>query len=533
MPSADTDAFIGIDLGTSGVRSLATDAAGTCIGQAHRGYPTRMSGPDRAEQDPSEWWGATCATLRELLAGPGLAGRRIAGVGLSGQMHGLVLVDAAGRPVRPAITWLDSRAASLLPRWIERLGEGTADRITGIPLSPGMFGPLLTWLEAHEPESLRAAALALLPKDYLGLRLTGVGSTDPTDATATLLFDTARRTWSSVIVERLGIRASLLPEVVETFAVRGRVEPAAARETGLPPGTPVIAGGGDTAMAACALALEPGRVSIAVNTGGTVTTVAREPRIDTRAGLHTMAYVEPGQWLLMVPILTAGEALVWFARLWAGSSEPPEGAIGALLAEAAAIPAGASGALFVPVLAGDRTDPRRLGAFVGLRLSQTRGALARAVLEGVAFELRAAFETIAAPARNDAVVFCSGGGFRSPLWRQVQADVLGRPLRSVAEDQHSARGAAWAASRAILGPGVARVPLTTSVVEPNPGTVGVYEEAYARYRQAVDATRPISHAIHDSVALDAPVPDAVRDAGGSGAGGCREAPNGSPEIPRA
>jgi xylulokinase len=511
MPSADADAFIGIDLGTSGVRSLAADAAGSCLGQAHRGYPTRMPGADRAEQDPSEWWDATCATLRELLAGPGLAGRRIAGVGLAGQMHGLVLVDAGGRPVRSAITWLDSRATSELPRWIERLGEGVADRIAGIPLSPGMFGPLLTWLEAHEPESLRAAALALLPKDYIGLCLTGAGSTDPTDATATLCFDVVRRTWSSVIVEGVGIRASLLPEVVETFAIRGAVTRAAARDTGLPPGTPVIAGGGDTAMAACALALAPGRVSIAVNTGGTVTTVAREPRIDTQAGLHTMAYAEPGRWLLMVPILTAGEALVWFARLWAGSDALPAGAIDALLAEAAAAPAGASGALFVPVLAGDRTDPRRLGAFVGLRLSQARGALARAVLEGVAFELRTAFETIVGGAPHEAVVLCSGGGFRSPLWRQVQADVLGRPLLSVAEDQHSARGAAWAAARVIQGAGVADIPLTTSLVEPSPGAIGPYEEAYRRYRHAAEATRPVSHAIHDAVALGT----SVRAADGS------------------
>ena len=256
-----SDVFIGVDLGTSGVRALATDGLGRRLSMTHRSVPVLAPSRDAAEQEPRAWWEASCAALRELVGSGACFGRRIRGIALAGQMHGLVLLDRDGEPVRPAIIWLDNRSRNELRSWRERLGEGAVEGITGIPLSPGMLGPSLSWVARNEPSNYARAAVALLPKDYLGLRLTGVACTDPTDATGTLLFDAAARRWSNRIVQAVGLREALLPEVVETFAERDRVTPEAAEATGLPIGLPVICGGGDTALAALALDLAPGRVS--------------------------------------------------------------------------------------------------------------------------------------------------------------------------------------------------------------------------------------------------------------------------------
>jgi xylulokinase len=292
----------------------------------------------------------------------------------------------------------------------------------------------------------------------------------------------------------VGLREALLPEVVETFAERDRVTPEAAEATGLPIGLPVICGGGDTALAALALDLAPGRVSIAVNTGGTVCTVSNSARMRPAAGLHTLCYARPDQWLLMQPILVAGEALIWHARVCFGTPELPAGAINTLLAEAATAPPGSDGLLFLPTLSGERTDPQGLGAFIGLRLAHTRASLTRAVLEGVAFELRGALETVI-ERETAAEIICSGGGFRSALWRQIQADVLGRPVTVVDEDQHSAIGAAWVACRGVLGPDVPAPRLSGHLLPPDDGRRVTYETAYALFRRAHADTRPISHAI--------------------------------------
>jgi len=489
-----SDVFIGVDLGTSGVRALATDGLGRRLGMTHRSVPVLAPSRDAAEQEPRAWWEASCAALRELVGSGACFGRRIRGIALAGQMHGLVLLDRDGEPVRPAIIWLDNRSRNELRSWRERLGEGAVEGITGIPLSPGMLGPSLSWVARNEPSNYARAAVALLPKDYLGLRLTGVACTDPTDATGTLLFDAAARRWSNRIVQAVGLREALLPEVVETFAERGRVTPEAAEATGLPIGLPVICGGGDTALAALALDLAPDRVSIAVNTGGTVCTVSNSARMRPAAGLHTLCYARPDQWLLMQPILVAGEALIWHARVCFGTPELPAGAINTLLAEAATAPPGSDGLLFLPTLSGERTDPQGLGAFIGLRLAHTRASLTRAVLEGVAFELRGALETVI-ERETAAEIICSGGGFRSALWRQIQADVLGRPVTVVDEDQHSAIGAAWVACRGVLGPDVPAPRLSGHLLPPDDGRRVTYETAYALFRRAHADTRPISHAI--------------------------------------
>ncbi len=493
---SDLDVFLGVDLGTSGVRALAMDSKGRRLGVARRAVTTLTPARDAAEQDPQAWWEATCGALGELVGSAAGARRRIRGIALGGQMHGLVLLDGRGEPVRPAIIWLDGRSRGELPAWRDRLGEGVVDEITGVPLSPGMLGPSLSWVARHEPATYARSAVALLPKDYLGLRLTGVACTDPTDAAGTLLFDTADRRWSSRIVDAMGLRSELLPEVVETFAERGRVTPEAAAQAGLPAGIPVICGGADTALAALALDLAPGRVSVAVNTGGTACTISESLRVRPTVGLHTMPYARPGQWLLMQPVLVAGQALVWHVGVCFGAAERPQDGIDTLLAEAAPVAPGSDGLLFLPTLLGERTDPRGLGAFIGLRLAHTRGTLTRAVLEGVAFELRAALE-IVIESQTHAVeeVICSGGGFRSALWRQIQADVLGRPVTVVDDDQHSALGAAWAACRGVLGADVPPPQLSRHLLFPDEERAVTYEATYALYRTAYADTRPISHAI--------------------------------------
>ena len=492
----ELDVFVGIDLGTSGVRALAMDSLGRRLGVAQRAVATSVPVRDAAEQDPLAWWEATCGALRELVGSSAGIGRRIRGIALGGQMHGLVLLDVRGEPVRPAIIWLDGRSRDELPAWRDRLGEGVVDAITGIPLSSGMLGPSLSWVARHEPAAYARSTVALLPKDYLGLRLTGVACTDPTDAAGTLLFDTAARRWSDRIVNGVGLRSGLLPEVVETFAERGRVTAVAAAETGLPAGIPVICGGADTALAALALDLAPGRVSVAVNTGGTVCTISDSPRVRPSVGLHTMPYVRPGQWLLMQPVLVAGQALVWHAGVCFGAAESPRDTIDTLLAEAAAVAPGSDGLLFLPTLLGERTDPFGLGAFVGLHLAHTRATLTRAVLEGVAFELRSALEiVIDSQAHAVDEVICSGGGFRSGLWRQIHADVLGRPVTAVDDDQHSALGAAWTACRGVLGSDVPPPQLSRHTVLPDEGRAVTYAATYELFRTAYADTRPISHAI--------------------------------------
>jgi xylulokinase len=443
------DCYIGIDLGTSSVRTLALNEEGSVLGVQGRDYAIREPRPGFAEQSPQEWWEATADCLKRLLRQEDVARARVRSVGLSGQMHGLVLLDRDGHPLRDAIIWPDTRTADICREWSETMGAETIGSITGLPVATGFMGPSLSWVKKNEPQVYRESAHALLPKDYVRYRLTGALATDVTDASGSLLFDVAKRQWSRELLTRIDLDGRLLPAVVSPTDPGGKVTQAAADATGLPAGTPVAAGGADIAMTAMALGVgRPGVVAVSISTGGTVITGIDRPIIDRR--LHTLCLADRDRWILMGASLSAGLSLSWFARnIVAPRGGRPHDAdtmsVERLSRDAEKIPAGSEGLLFAPYLCGERTpymDPDAKGCFIGLSLRHTGAHMVRAIMEGVAFSLCESldiFRELGVPVKE---VICTGGGSRSPLWRQIMADAFDTPVSWHRGEEHSAIGAA-------------------------------------------------------------------------------------------
>jgi xylulokinase len=441
--------WLGIDIGTSGARAVLVDRRGRTAGAAGTRYGISEPRPGWAEQDPVDWWDAVGLCVRQALAEAGGTGEDVASVGITGQMHGLVLLDSAGTLLRPAIIWPDRRSEAQCRYAAAAIGDEVIQRRSGQPVAAGLFAVNLLWMRDEEPATYRMARWALLPKDYVRYRLTGTVATDPSDAAGTLLFDLAAGDWSSATVSALGLRASLLPPVRLSGSVAGRVRPTAARVTGLVPGTPVAVGAGDQAAAAISLGLgREGRYGIGISTGGTVLAGIGEPTIVPGQGLHTLPSAAPGRWLIMGAILSAGLSLDWLAHLFAGRTlESPVAAesIGRLVAQAAAVRPGAEGLLFLPYLRGERTphlDPVARGSFVGLTTKHTQAMLARAVMDGVAFALAESVGLVAELAGAPGQCVCYGGGARGGEWCQMLADVLGIEVFNTPGTHHSARGAA-------------------------------------------------------------------------------------------
>jgi xylulokinase len=436
--------LIGIDLGTSSVKVSATDTEGTVLTTATVGYEVHAPHSGWAETDPEDWWQATVAAARVVLAEaqsrPGAEpsdSTEIAGIGLSGQMHGLVLADATGLPTRSAMLHPDTRATELLeyfrgldPDLLERLGN---------PLSPNMAGPMLLWAATHDRDAYAAATWALQPKDWIRLRLTGLAAAEPSDASATLLYDLYRDGWALDLVEDLGLRSELLPDLLPWAGVAsGGLSRAAAAELGFAPGVPVAAGGGDTAVAAIGSGLtRPGDVQLTVGTGGQVVTpVADLPPLGAENGTHLYRGAASHGWYAMGAVLNAGLALDWARRTLGAEWDE--------LYAAGERSVTWDDPIFLPHLTGERTpylDPALRGAWVGLGLGTTREALLRSTLEGVAHALRDAFDAVRA-AEAAEVVRLAGGGSVSPGWRRLLASVLQRPLQSMDVHNVSARGAA-------------------------------------------------------------------------------------------
>ncbi len=443
--------LLGIDLGTSSVRATLLGPDGALRGLGSREYPILTPRPGWAEQDPDTWWAAACDAIAQAIRRSRIRPGEITAIGLSGQMHGLVMVDRAGAPVRPAIIWPDARGADERTEIEERIGPDRLHRITGLPAATGFFAVSLLWARRHEPARYARAARAMLPKDYLRFRLTGEHATDPSDGSGTLLFDVRRRTWSEEILTSLDIPRDLVPSVVESAAVAGRLREAAARDTGLRPGVIVATGGADQAMGALGAGLvRPGAVACAIGTGGQVVTSLQEAVLDPRRRLHTLCHAVPGAWLLMGAMLSAGLSLRWF-RDALGEVERREAArsgadpYALLSAEAEQAEPGARGLVFLPYLGGERTphmDPRARGCFVGLSLAHTRAHIVRAILEGVAFGMNDSLSILRELGVPVETVVATGGGARSRLWRQIQADVYGVPVWRSARDEQSSYGAA-------------------------------------------------------------------------------------------
>ena len=475
--------LLGLDLGTSSVKALLMAEDGDILGEGSAPYAVRAPRPGWAESAPEDWWKAA---LDATGAAVGRRGVEVSAFGLSGQMHGVVLVDEFGLPLRPAVLWADARSPAGLAAY-RGLDENLGRRLAN-PSAVGMAGPSLLWLQDHEPDAYASARWALQPKDWLRMRMTGEAATEPSDASATLLYDLLTDDWAHGVVEDLGLRAELLAPIVPSARVAGMLGGKTAGDLSLREGLPVAAGAADTAAAMLGTGLlRPGPVQLTVGTGGQVVTPKRMPEPDPKGRTHLYRAALPELWYSMAAIQNAGLAMEWVRRMLGVSWKD-------VYEEAFAVPPGSGGVTFLPYLSGERTprfDPGARGAWTGLGLDHTRGHLLRAALEGVAFAFREALEALedlGIPAPELRLAGGGTGGGSGEPWRQLLADVLGRPLLLLPDEISSVASARGAALLAGLASGVYptaedTLPLTPeleSVIRPGEPA---YEPAYERYKE--------------------------------------------------
>jgi xylulokinase len=494
--------LLGIDLSTTGAKALLIDEEGTVVASVTT--PLGLSNPKPlwSEQEPRDWWQATTQSIRRALSEANASGADIKAIGLTGQMHGLVLLDERGDVLRPAILWNDQRSGKECDEIRARVGRERLIQITGNDALTGFTAPKILWVERHEPEIYRRARHVLLPKDYVRYRLTGRFAMDKADGSGTILFDLAKRNWSPEILDTLNIPAEWLPETFEGPEVTGDVASDAVNETGLRAGTPVVAGGGDQAAGAIGVgAVRPGILALTLGTSGVVFAATESPLIEPQGRLHAFCHALPNRWHLMGVMLSAAGSLQWYRDALA-----PELSFEELVAEAAQIPAGSEGLLFLPYLSGERTpypDPLARGAWVGLTVRHRRGHLTRAVLEGVAFGLKEGFSLMQSAGLGAIEqVRVSGGGAKSVLWRQILADVLGAELVTVNTTEGAAYGAALLAGVAAgawpdVESACAQTIKTTAHVSPDETSVARYERMYQQYQGLYPALKDVSHALSE------------------------------------
>lgn len=439
--------FLGIDVGTGGTRTLLIDESGTVVSAAiaeHVPFASPRTG--WAEQDPDDWWGACTRAIPRALEQAGLDGTAIAAVGLSGQMHGASLLDRDGTIVRPALIWCDQRTQAECDQITERIGAARLIELTSNPALTGFTLPKLLWVREHEPEAWRRVRHVLLPKDYVRYKLTGAHSTDVADASGTLLFDVAARRWSDEMLRAMHIDRALLPEALESPQISGSVSAEGAAATGLLAGTPVVAGGGDQAAGAVGMGIvQPGAVSATIGTSGVVFAAIDRPALDPAGRVHTFCHAVPGRWHVMGVTQAAGLSLRWFRDRFGSGPDDGRDPYERLTDEALTAPPGSDGVLWAPYLMGERTphlDANARAALVGLAANHHRGHIVRAILEGVAFSLRDSLEILREMQVPVTAIRVGGGGARSPLWRQIQADVYGQAVETVDAEEGAAYGAA-------------------------------------------------------------------------------------------
>jgi xylulokinase len=486
--------FLGIDVSTTSAKALLIDEQGRVITSANTPLTLSTPRPLWSEQDPHDWWSGTVNSIRQALARAGVDGQAVAAVGLTGQMHGLVLLDENGEVLRPAILWNDQRTGAQCDEIHRRLGKERFIQITGNVALTGFTAPKILWVNQNEPEIYRRARHILLPKDYARFRLTGEYAMDKAGGSGTVLFDVRQRDWSPEVLEALEIPFSWLPPTYEGPEITGRVSAVAAFETGLLAGTPVMAGGGDQAAGAVGVGvLESGIVSLVMGTSGVVFASTDRPVIEPQGRLHAFCHAAPGYWHLMGVMLSAAGSLQWYHDTLA-----PQTGFDELVAEAAQVPVGSEGLYFLPYLTGERTpypDPLARGAWVGLTVRHQRAHLTRAVLEGVAYGLKDSFTLIQQAGLGDLKqVRLSGGGVKSPLWRQILASVLGFELMSVNTTEGAAYGAALCAG---VGAGAwpsvpaacaATINITGSTAPDE--SVETYRKLYPEYQALYPALKP-------------------------------------------
>ncbi len=495
--------LLGIDVGTGGTRALDIDTDGLIAASAteeHQPFATPQIG--WAEQHPEDWWRATSLAVRKALAAAKLKPDQIACVGFSGQMHGAVLLDAAGKVVRPALIWCDVRTEKQCSDLNQQIGAERIIQLTCNPALPNFTLTKLLWVREHEPENWGRVRSIMLPKDYVRFRLTGERAIDVADASGTLMLDVARRQWSGEILNATAIDRALLPSLHESPDVCAQVSTAGADATGLATGTPVVAGAGDQAAGATGMGIvQPGSVSATIGTSGVVFAATDRPALDPKGRLHTFCHAVPGRWHVMGVTQAAGLSLRWFRdQFLAASGQNGIDPYDALTAEAARIPAGSDGLLWTPYLMGERTphlDGTARAALIGLTASHTHAHVVRAILEGVAFSLKdtfSIFEEMDVPVKS---IRLGGGGARSPLWRQIQADVYGHEVEIVEAEEGAAYGAAILAG---VGAGVwptvdaacQSVVRVRERILVNERDAAVLARSYESYKKVYPATKSIN-----------------------------------------
>ena len=474
-----TVAAVGLDVGTTGVKALALAPDGTILARAEHHYGLSHPQPGWSEQDPEDWWTATQAALAEL------GGIEIAGIGLSGQMHGLVALDGAERVLRPAILWNDQRTQAQCDEIERRIGLDRLIELTGNRALTGFTAPKLLWMREHEPELYGQIEHVLLPKDLVRLRLCGERAIDVADASGTLLFDVGQRRFSREVLGALELPESWMPRSLESPEVSGCT----------PAGVPVAAGAGDCAAAALGVGVDrPGPVSITLGTSGVVFAALPAYAADGQARVHAFCHAVPGAWHAMGVMLSAAGSLAWARDTFA-----PGVAFDVLMREAEAVPAGSDGVLFAPYLSGERTphaDPDARGALVGLSAAHGRGHVIRAVLEGVAYGLADSLDLLRELGVEATVGRVSGGGARSDLWLRICASVMGMPLCRTAADEGSAFGAALLGGIAgglftDTSEAVAACVRVRDELDPDPVWAPVYADARGRFRALYPALKEV------------------------------------------
>lgn len=496
--------LLGIDIGTSGIKATILDGEATRIaGYGYVEYPVDRPLPDKAEQDPESWWQATVIAVGQALSE--LPSHEIDAIGITGQMHGAVLLDQSQQPVRPAVIWADQRSQDSVDHLISAVGQDRYLEVAGTLPATGFMCATLHWFQTHEPDVLQNVTRVILPKDYVRLKLTGAVVTDYTDAASTGMFDVRQSTWSPEITEAVGVSLDLLPDVIPSTEVVGHLSQAAAEMLGLRPGVPVVAGCADQPAQAVANGIvRAGTLSITVGTGGQIFTPIQRDWFLPDRRLHIFNHVLPDTLYLLGAILAAGSAMRWLRSIVGlpASTESYE----VLSYEAGNVSPGADGLLFQPYLSGERTphmNPHARGAFIGLVHSHGRGHLARAVMEGVAFALRQSQEICCDIAGWPETLVVAGGGMRSPVWRQIMTDVLNLPVQVSQHDEQTCIGAAMLAGVGVgifasIDDATARVTRLGELIQPNLNRThydDLYEQFVDLYPSLVDdftrlSTRP-------------------------------------------
>jgi xylulokinase len=490
-------ALVGLDVGTNGARALAVDLTGTVLAVETAGYPLSTPRPGWTEQDPEKWWEASASVLRKLRA---KTHHPFLGIGLTGQMHGSVFLDEANRVIRPAILWSDQRTALQCQAITEAVGEDRLLEIAGNPALTGFQAPKVLWLRDQEPDAYARVKHLLLPKDYVRLRLTAEYATDASDASGTLLLDIRRRDWSVAILNALDIPRQWLPRVYEGPDQTGVVTSSAALETGLDAGIPVAAGAGDNAAAAVGLGIVSSKAaSVSIGTSGVVFADSGS-RIYTGGRLHSFCHAVPDRYHMMGVTLAAGASLAW----WRDTVLPGRdfGVLGALAAEA---PPGAEGLIYVPYLSGERTphlDPFARGGFIGLTARHSIAHMTRAVMEGVTYSLKDCLDLILDTGLDVNEIRATGGGARSELWRQLQADILGLPVYRTQVDEGPAYGAALLAGVAAqvfanTSDACSVIRLRPEVSRPDDARKKLYERYHSVFKEFYVGAAPVMHELTD------------------------------------